>query len=140
MERNVYNCGETALFKKQAPSRSLVTRVRMGIKKYKNRITVLLACNMSGDDKILHFVIANSKNPRSFKNFSKDFFCRYRKNKTAWMTSLVFNSLFFDLNNRLKNEKRRAVLVLDNYLRHKITTETLHIEILYLPKNTTSKL
>ncbi|KAG0427858.1 Tigger transposable element-derived protein 6, partial [Dictyocoela muelleri] len=44
---NIFNCDETALFYKLAPSKSLLTRVINGIKKYKERITVMLACNMS---------------------------------------------------------------------------------------------
>ncbi|KAG0434594.1 Tigger transposable element-derived protein 6 [Dictyocoela muelleri] len=100
----------------------------------------MLSCNMSDNDKVILFVIGKSKNPRSFKGFSRDRFCRYANNKTAWMTSSEFNSWLFDLNIRFKNEKRKVLLVLDNCPGHKITIETSNIEILFLPKNTTSKL
>ncbi|KAG0430420.1 Tigger transposable element-derived protein 6, partial [Dictyocoela muelleri] len=139
-EKNVFNCDETALFYKLAPSKSLLCRVRNGIKRYKDRITIMLACNMEGSEKIKPFVIGKFRNPRAFKNFDKDFFCRYTHNKNAWMTSAEFNTWLFDWNSELRSKNRKILLVLDNCPGHKITCETSHIELLFLPKNSTSKL
>ncbi|KAG0437570.1 Tigger transposable element-derived protein 6 [Dictyocoela muelleri] len=97
---NIFTCDETALFFKLAPSKSLVIRVRYGIKKYKDRITRMLACNMSVTEKQILLIVRKFKNPRSFKNFSKDFLCRYTHNKNAWMTSAVFNMWLFAINQK----------------------------------------
>ncbi|KAG0438967.1 Tigger transposable element-derived protein 6 [Dictyocoela muelleri] len=80
---NVFNCDETGLFFKLAPSKSLASRERNGIKKYKDRVIVLLACNMLGTEKLKPLVIGKLENPRSFKNFNRDAFCKYYYNDSA---------------------------------------------------------
>lgn len=101
-ENNVFNCDETALFYKLAPSKSLVSKIRKGIKRYKDRITILLACNMSGTEKLKPVIIGKFKNPRAFKNFNKDYYCNYLYNTKAWMTSNDFNRWLFDINDSFK--------------------------------------
>ncbi|KAG0440024.1 Tigger transposable element-derived protein 6 [Dictyocoela muelleri] len=100
----------------------------------------MLACNMSGTEKLIPLIVGKFKNIRSFKNFSKYFFCRYTHNKNTWMTSAVFNMWLFDINQKFKKERRKILLVLDNCPAHKISVETSHIELIFLSKNTTSKL
>ncbi|KAG0441426.1 CENP-B like protein 2 [Dictyocoela muelleri] len=56
-ERDIFNCDETVLFYKLAPSKSLFCRARNGIKRYKNRIKIMMACNMLGNEKNKLFVI-----------------------------------------------------------------------------------
>ena len=41
------------------------------VKVFKERLTILFACNMSGDEKLKPLVIGRSENPRCFKNFNK---------------------------------------------------------------------
>jgi hypothetical protein len=47
----------TALFYKLTPSKILVMSVRSGIKKNKNRVTVLLTCNMTGKEKLKPVIV-----------------------------------------------------------------------------------
>ncbi|KAG0441429.1 Tigger transposable element-derived protein 6 [Dictyocoela muelleri] len=56
------------------------------------------------------------------------------------MTSFEFNSWLYDWNLELKTKKRKILLILDNCPGHKITCSTSNIELLFLPKNSTSKL
>ncbi|KAG0438970.1 Jerky like protein [Dictyocoela muelleri] len=76
-EENVYNCDETRLFFKLAPTKSLLKQTRKGIRKFKDRITVMLTSNMTGSKKLKPVIIGKSQNPRAFKNFDKGFFCHY---------------------------------------------------------------
>lgn len=87
---DVYNCDETALFFKLMPSKSLVTKIRKGVKKYKDRITLLLCTNFSGTDKRKPLIIGKSKNPWALKHFNYKGVCDYASNKTAWMTGQQF--------------------------------------------------
>ncbi|KAG0441489.1 Tigger transposable element-derived protein 6 [Dictyocoela muelleri] len=56
------------------------------------------------------------------------------------MMSFEFNRWLFDLNFELKNKNREILLILDYCYSHKITSELSNIELLFLPKNSTSKL
>jgi len=62
-----------------------------GKKKEKFRITIAFACNADGSEKLQPIYIGKSKKPRCFKKESPEqrgFY--YRNNKTAWMTSEIF--------------------------------------------------
>ncbi|XP_029654861.1 tigger transposable element-derived protein 4-like [Octopus sinensis] len=60
---NIYNCDETGLIFRGLPDRTL----SIGSKKMKDRITVMVSCNMTGSNKHPLMVIGKRKNPRCFK-------------------------------------------------------------------------
>ncbi|KAG0429995.1 Tigger transposable element-derived protein 6 [Dictyocoela muelleri] len=137
---NIFNCDETALFYKLAPSKSLVSKVRNGVKKYKDRLSILFCCNKDGTEKLKPFVIGKFKSPRVFKNFSIKDFCRYKFNQNAWMTIVEFNLWLSDITSDFKKNNRKILLLLDNCTGYKITSKYENIELLFLPKNSTSRL
>jgi hypothetical protein len=62
-----------------------------GKKKDKFRITIAFACNADGSERLPPIYIGKSKKPCCFKKDSPEkqgFY--YRNNKTAWMTSELF--------------------------------------------------
>lgn len=64
-----------------------------GKKKDRYRITLGLACNADGSEKAEPLFIGKFANPRAFKNLPASDQARgftYRNNKTAWMTSKLF--------------------------------------------------
>jgi len=74
----------------------LATRQLSGKKKEKFRITVGLACNADGTEKLEPIFIGKSSKPRCFKKYTPDqcgFY--YRNNKKAWMTSSLFEEYVF---------------------------------------------
>ncbi|KAG0441915.1 Tigger transposable element-derived protein 6 [Dictyocoela muelleri] len=73
------------------PKKSLVKSARNGIKKFKDKITVMLACNMTGSTKLKPVIIGKFENPRALKGFEKNYFCQYLHNKSAWMLTENFN-------------------------------------------------
>ena len=86
---NVYNADETGLFFRLGPNRTLATRndKAKGIKKDKERVTVLLCCNATGTKKLKPFVIGKFKNSRCFKNVNLATpSVRYSNNRNAWIT------------------------------------------------------
>lgn len=136
-DENIYNCDETALFFKQAPSKSLVSKIRKGIKKYKDRITILFCTNLTGSHKLKPLVIGKSKNPRIFKNFNHEVLCEYKSNKSAWMTRKEFGDWLLEWDRKFKKENKKILLLLDNCPSHKIKFSLDSIELYFLPKNST---
>ncbi|KAG0441080.1 Tigger transposable element-derived protein 6, partial [Dictyocoela muelleri] len=97
------------------------------IRKYKDRKTVMLACNMTGTHKLKQLIICKAKNPRSFKNFDKSFFCDYMYNNTAWVRSEEFNRWLYDINLSFKSKNKKIPLIVDNFFSHKISVELINI-------------
>ena len=88
----IYNADETGLFWLLLPDNSIgfVGEKYHGTKQPKSRVTVLVGSNMDGSDKLPQFVIGKSHKPRAFKNVKVP--VEYVANKSAWMTSLLFES------------------------------------------------
>ena len=90
-KRDTFNLDETSFFAYTPPDRGLASAQMSGKKKEKFRITVTLACNATGDEKLELFFIGKLKQPRCFKKRKpKDLGFYYRNNKKAWMTSDLF--------------------------------------------------
>jgi hypothetical protein len=75
-------------------------------KKVKDRITVLLTCNMTGIIKIKPLVIGKSKSPRCFKGV-KNLPLQYAHNANAWMTASIFEDYLYSWDRRLNKEKKK---------------------------------
>lgn len=138
---DIYNADETGLFWKALPDRTLHIRGQKcsGGKCSKERLTVLVACNMDGSDKLPLFVIGKSKKPRCFKNV-KTLPLQYDANKTAWMTELIFTEWLKKFDKKLNRENRKICLILDNCAAHNDVPGLKAIKLEFLPPNTTSKL
>ncbi|UYV80346.1 TIGD6 [Cordylochernes scorpioides] len=103
---NIYNSDGTGLFFQLIPDRTLAHKDEKccGVKKMKQRITVLLCCNSTGTDKRRLLIIGKSAKPRCFRNFSPHFYCTYTSNSKAWMTSSIFQEWLLQFNKQLVSE------------------------------------
>ncbi|KAG0439345.1 Tigger transposable element-derived protein 6 [Dictyocoela muelleri] len=136
---NIFNCDETALYYKNPPRKSFVTPDDncKGSKSNKMRLTIMLTCSMSGE-KLNPLVIGKVKNPRPMKFFNpEEVGVDYTSSSKAWMTTFIFKKYLNNLNENMKEKKRKILLILDNAPSHPII-ELSHIELLFLPRNTTS--
>jgi hypothetical protein len=89
--RDRINGDETGLFGYAPPERGLATTQMSGKKSKKWRITILFTCNADGSEKFPPFFIGKSKKPRCCgKKSLESFGFLYRNNKTAWMTTALF--------------------------------------------------
>ncbi|GFX03421.1 tigger transposable element-derived protein 4 [Trichonephila clavipes] len=90
--RNIFNTDETGLFFKCLPEKTFTFKKEKchGGKHSKERLTILLAVNMDGSEKITPLVIGKSAKPRCFKGINS-FPTKYRSNKKAWMTTELLN-------------------------------------------------
>ncbi|XP_035205354.1 tigger transposable element-derived protein 1-like [Stegodyphus dumicola] len=139
------------------PRRTYITEEEKklpGHKPMKDRLTLALCANASGDLKIKPPLVYHSENPRAFNahNVSKDKLAVFwRSNAKAWVTRLLFvewvNCCFgHAVKNYLEENgvPLKCLLVLDNAPAHppgleeQIYPDFDFNKVLYLPPNTTS--
>lgn len=140
--RDVYNMDETGLFYCCAPNRTISRDRVEGLKADKTRITIAFTANADGSDKLDPFFIGHAKNPRCFgKKSAAEHGFVYNHNKKAWMTGVLFQEWLVGVDKVMKQANRKILLLLDNAPSHRIDDMTLtHVEVLFLPPNTTSKI
>ena len=134
------HCDETGLCFRALPVGTLCFKndKLSGSKKSKERLTVLLTANMDGSDKLWPFVIGKSANPRCFRGIKK-LPVTYKSNKNSWMTATLFQEWLEWFNDRLRKQRKKVCLLLDNCTAYKIENNGLQfIELVFLPPNTTS--
>lgn len=133
----VFNADETALFWKRMPNKTFISKNEKsahGFKAAKDRVTLMLCSNASGDCVIKPLMLYRSLNPGALKNQNKDDLpVFWRANKKAWVTSAIFCDWFF-LFLKLKFIKKKnldfkAVLVLGNAPGNPRELETMHPNI-----------
>ena len=90
--RDRFNLDEMALLPFAVPDRGLATVHVSGKKVNKFRITLALLCNADGSQKFPIFFIGRARHPVAFnrQDPNREGF-HYRHNKTAWMTSALFD-------------------------------------------------
>lgn len=139
--RNIFNTDETGLFFKCMPDKTFTFKDEKchGGKHSKERITVLLAVNMNGSEKLKPLIIGKAAKPRCFKGM-KSLPTIYRSNKKAWMTTELFNEWLVSLDTDMKKQKRKILLFMDNCTVHNNPPPLSNIRLHYFPPNTTSKL
>lgn len=154
--QQVFNCDETGLFWKKMPNRTYITaeeKAMPGHKPMKDRLTLLLCANASGDCKIKPLLVYHSENPRAFKShkiIKENLQVMWRANPKAWVTRKLFvewiNLVFCPSVKKYLQEnnlRMQALLVLDNApghppnLEEDLLEEFKFIKVLYLPPNTT---
>ncbi|GFS50827.1 tigger transposable element-derived protein 6 [Trichonephila clavipes] len=139
--RNIFNTDETGLFFKCLPEKTFTFKKEKchGGKHSKESLTILLAVNMDGSEKITPLVIRKSAKPRCFKGINS-FPTKYRSNKKAWITTELFNEWLVQLNSDMKSEKRHILLFLDNCIVHNNAPPLSNVKLQFFPPNSTSKL
>eukprot|EP00731_Ephydatia_muelleri_P019447 Em0012g272a len=124
---DIFNFDETGLYYRQAPDRTLTTTTDVrGFKKVKDRITVGLAVNVCGTERLKPIVIHKYKRPRCFGNsFNPDIVVSYYYNKKAWMRSEVFTDWSKKVNEQFLSQQRNCVMLLDNASSHGVADTLL---------------
>lgn len=157
--QQVFNADETGLFWKKMPKRTYITMEEAslpGHKPMKDRLTLLLGANASGDFKLRPMVVYHSENPRVFKKNKvekQNLGVFWRCNKKAWVTRQIFKEwVLSEFCPSVKCYLQRidlplkALLVLDNAPGHdpdlaaSVEAEFSFVQVLFLPPNTTSLL
>lgn len=112
-----------------------------GKKEDKEAITVLLAGSAAGE-KLKPLCIGKSKKPRDFKDkpcprvdYKGGF------NRKAWMNRMLFENWVHELNEKMKEEKRHILLLVDNASAHHLAaTNFSNVRLEFIDPNCTSAL
>ncbi|UYV84398.1 TIGD4 [Cordylochernes scorpioides] len=140
--KDIFNADETGLFWRLLPDKTLHFKGETctGGKASKERITILLCCNMDGSEKMQPLVIGKAKQPRCFRGI-KHLPVQYEANQKAWMTRLLFESWVRHIDKKMAGQHRQIILLLDNCGAHPPDMQGLtNTRIAFLPPNTTSML
>ena len=144
--KDIWNADETGLFWRALSDKSLSVKKGKckGGKHAKQRITVLLIVNALGE-KEPPIIIGRSLTPRCFKNVKdkrRPCGSYYYANKKAWMDSELMEEILRTLSRKSAADDSKILLFIDNALSHPEAFSDCfsHVQIVFLPRNTTSKL
>ena len=104
----------------------------------KERVTCLVCASMAGE-KVPLLVIGKYTKPQAFKCANRQP-VEYRANRTAWMTSMLFDEWLLRFAKRMRAKKRNVALILDKCASHSVNTAAVrNVSLCFLMPNTTSK-
>lgn len=147
----VFNADETGHWWKKMPKRTFISRdekVAPGFKVSKDRVTLLMCSNASGDYMMKPMLVYKSINPRVMKHVCKSKLPIYwTANRKAWVTTETFKMWFFkcfvpsvEKYLKQKNQDFKVLLILDNAPSHPKDLYHSNVKIIFLPPNTTALL
>lgn len=141
-EDDIYNMDETGLFWRQSPSGGLSSAQRPGMKRDKNRISIVCCTNYTGTRKMPLWLIGKAKNPRALRGINvRALGCEWRWNKKAWMMTILMSEWLYAFYQWI-GPHREVILLMDNLSSHiagvEVSPPPSNIRIQWLPKNSTS--
>jgi hypothetical protein len=149
--QQVFNVDETGLFWKKMPESIYISKEEKTMPRFKaekDRLTLLLGGNASGNYRLKPLLVYRSENSRAFAGISKATLpAYYRSNLKAWITIPLFEDWF--INCFIPEVEKyyrenyipfRILLVLDNAPGHPAHLDDFHphVKVVFLPPNTTS--
>ncbi|XP_071977828.1 methionine aminopeptidase 1D, mitochondrial isoform X1 [Engystomops pustulosus] len=156
LQQQVFNCNETRLFWKKMPRRTYITEEESampGPKPMKDRLTLLLCTNASGELKVKPLLVYHSENPRAFKKCKvqkSQLNVMWRSSSKPWVTRILFvewmNMVFGPEVKKYLLERNlplKVLLVMDNSPAHPpgleddLLEEFKFIKVKFLPPNNT---
>ena len=136
---------ETGLYWKKMPDRTYISKEEKtipGFKATKDRLTLLLGGNASGDLKLKPLLVYLSENPRALKNIAKASLpIVWKSNPKAWVTQAIFQEWFYnhfipevEKYCRSKSLPFNVLLVLDNAPGHPPYLDDFHpnVKVVYM--------
>lgn len=139
--RDIFSASEAALFYNLLPDRSLVLKGEEGHKWtwMKERLTLMVAANMDGSEKLPLQVIGQMKDPKSIYEIEA-LPMPYEANESAMMTPAVFEIWVRRLEERYRRLNRNVIIILDSCPAHANINNLTNVKLAFLPQDTTSRL
>ena len=102
---NIFSADETGLYWRAIPDGTLSFKKAEAArcKMPKEQVTLLLACNMDGSDKLESLAVGKSCSPCCFKNV-KHLPVDYQASKNAWMTAAIWGEWLKKVDNKMRRE------------------------------------
>lgn len=134
---DVYNMDGTALYYKAVP-RTYVCLLRApALKQNKARVTMVAATDADGSDKLPLVILSKAENPRWLAEKPEG--VDYVGTAKGWMNATTYQTWLRALDDRMKIEDRKVLLLVDNAPSHDLGDTTLtNVTVNKLPSNTTS--
>ncbi|GFU95931.1 tigger transposable element-derived protein 1 [Trichonephila clavipes] len=144
----VFNADETGLYWKKMSNRTYIAKdekTASGHKASKDRVTLLLCSNASGDRMLKPLLINKSLRPRALKGKDlKQLSMHWMANPKTWMTTAIFTEWFnncfvpeVEAYMKVKSLDFKVLLIVDNAASHP-QLEHPNVQLVFLPPNTTS--
>lgn len=135
----VYNMDETALYYKAVPRTSVCLLRAPALKRNKARVTMVVATNAGGGDKLPLVILGKAENPRWLAEKPEG--VEYVDTAKGWMNAATYQTWLRALDDRMMTEDRKVLLLVDNAFSHILGDTTLtNVTVNKLPPNTTSLL
>ncbi|XP_044537936.1 tigger transposable element-derived protein 1-like [Gracilinanus agilis] len=146
----IFNFDETGLYYKRMPRRTYIAKAEKhspGPKAAKDRLTIMVGANASGDLKLKPVVVYRSANPQALRGIVKaSLGVHYRYSKKGWMTAQICIDIFAEFFPVLedyckkKNLAFKILIIIDNAPSHPLTIAELNpnVKFIFLPPETTS--
>ncbi|XP_025416874.1 tigger transposable element-derived protein 6-like [Sipha flava] len=138
-KRDIFNADETGLFLKVLPNKTKAFKNETcsGGKVSKERLTVLLCCNMIGEFE-RPLVLGKAKRPRAFKKLDANKFpVDWCWNKKAWMTTQIMTDWLMKFDKQMIKSRRKVLLFVENAAPHP-HLKLQNVELVFFPPNMTS--
>ena len=146
-QRDILNMDESGCFFKALPAKGLAQKGKKtkGGKKSKQQITVAFFVSAGRGKVGKPIVIWRSKKPRCFRLASasdKLVEVSYFDDSKSWMQVEIMEKVLDTINHQMRKQRRKVILFLDNATVHPTSLIDIYsnIKIVFLPKNTSSRL
>jgi hypothetical protein len=107
----IYNMDETGLFWRRMPNGGLSKGKIAGKKLDKTRITIVVATNADGSDRVPLWLIGTAKTPRALRGVNfRALGCVWRHNKAAWMRHDIMEDWLRSFYGRIPLDKKALLL------------------------------
>ncbi|KAJ0174892.1 hypothetical protein K1T71_010000 [Dendrolimus kikuchii] len=138
---NIFNADETGLFYNMAPNWALKWKGEdcSGGEIANQRLTILVATNMTGSSKKKLLVVGKFKKPTSFENLHS-LPVTYESNMNSWMTSEIFERWLRNWDAELQVNNKKILLLVNDCNAHNVNANLKCIKLAFLPLNITSTL
>jgi hypothetical protein len=137
---NVFNMDEAAFFFRQTPKYSITLKDAPSLKQKKDRLTMVVATNSSGTEKLPLIFLGKAKTPRWLDE--KPAAAVYDGTAKGWMTVKLFQQWLKMVDEVMAEKGRHILLLLDNAPVHKLSeapeARLTNVTVKMLPPNTTA--
>ena len=122
----VFNCDETGIIFGAHPERTLAPTSVKGTKRDMDRLTLLLCCNVTGDEKLKPLMCGKMQYQRVWRArrdrqaWTPDEYVRWEKTPKAWMTKELFNQWLTEIRTDFRVRGKRIFLLMDNCSSHRV--------------------
>lgn len=104
------------------PDRGLAKEAEKGVKGVKSRLTIAVTTNADGSDRCPLLFIGKYRHPQPFKRQGgrEAHNIDYYWNDSSWMNTVIFNAWISKWDIRLGEQKRKILLLVDNFSGHTV--------------------